>query len=66
MGDSALSAGMIEFAELLRGVHPGMFIHLIHVEDTLEKDQRAGFVSLFHLITASTAPRSDMGIGLLH
>ena len=47
LGDSAHSAGMLEFAELCRGVHPGMFVHNIYVEEDLEKDQKAGFVSRF-------------------
>lgn len=48
MGDSAYSAGMLEFADMVRAVHPGMYVHLIHIEDTVDKDQKAGFVSTFH------------------
>lgn len=36
---------MLEFAELCKGVHPGMFVHSIYVDSNLEADQKAGFVS---------------------
>ncbi|KAF8316426.1 alpha/beta-hydrolase [Clavulina sp. PMI_390] len=43
MGDSAFSASMLEFAELCRSTHLGLFVHIIHIEDNLDKDQQAGF-----------------------
>lgn len=36
---------MLEFAELCKGVHPGMFVHSVYVDSNLEADQKAGFVS---------------------
>lgn len=47
---------MLEFAELCRGVHPGMYVHNIYINEDLEKDQQAGFVSphiLFMLLELS-------------
>ncbi|KAH8119193.1 palmitoyl-protein thioesterase [Phellopilus nigrolimitatus] len=43
LGDAYASAGMLEFAELIKGVHPGIFVHSIYVEENLDADQRAGF-----------------------
>lgn len=43
MGDSAHSAGMLEFSQLVRDVHPGLFVHSIYIEDALDADQRAGW-----------------------
>ncbi|KAI5123852.1 hypothetical protein M0805_005670 [Coniferiporia weirii] len=43
LGDSYASAGMLEFANLIKGVHPGIFVHSIYIEENLEADQRAGF-----------------------
>ena len=36
---------MLKFAELVKDVHPGIFVHSIYVEENLDSDQRAGFVS---------------------
>ena len=36
---------MLEFADLLKEVHPGLFVHSIYIEENLDADQRAGFVS---------------------
>jgi Palmitoyl protein thioesterase len=53
LGDSASSPGMLEFMELIRGVHPGIFIHSVYIDEDNAKDQRAGFVSpLYYLIVA--------------
>jgi hypothetical protein len=35
---------MLQFAELIKGEHPGIFVHSIYVEENLDQDQRAGFV----------------------
>lgn len=37
---------MLEFASLIKEVHPGIFIHLVYLEEELDKDRRAGFVRL--------------------
>lgn len=42
-GDSYASPGMLEFAELIKGVHPGIFVHSIYLDQNLDADQRAGF-----------------------
>jgi len=44
MGDSAHSVAMLEFARLCQGVHPGMFVHSIYIDENIDKDHRAGFV----------------------
>lgn len=38
---------MLEFMELIKKVHPGIFIHSVRVEETIEADQRAGWVKPF-------------------
>jgi hypothetical protein len=43
-GDSHSSAGMLEFVSMIKGVHPGIFVHSIYIEEDLSADQRAGFV----------------------
>lgn len=53
MGDSAHSAGMLEFADLCRSAHPGMFVHSIYIHEDLEKDQKAGFVWYFSSLSSS-------------
>ena len=37
---------MLEFANLIRDVHPGIFIHLVYLDENPEEDHRAGIVSL--------------------
>jgi palmitoyl-protein thioesterase len=46
LGDSHSSPGMLEFERMIRGIHPGVFIHSIYLERRLDKDKRAGFVSV--------------------
>ncbi|KAL5485072.1 hypothetical protein ACEPAI_7714 [Sanghuangporus weigelae] len=43
LGDSYASPGMLEFAELIKGVHPGIFVHSIYLDKNLDADQRASF-----------------------
>ncbi|CCO31251.1 palmitoyl-protein thioesterase [Rhizoctonia solani AG-1 IB] len=43
LGDSAHSAGMTEFAELIKQVHPGIFVHSIALSDDSSADQKAGW-----------------------
>ena len=47
LGDSYASPGMLQFMQLIKDVHPGMFIHSVRLDEDLEKDQKAGFVSRF-------------------
>jgi palmitoyl-protein thioesterase len=46
MGDSYAAEGMQSFADEIRDLHPGIFVHLVHLADKMEDDQRAGFVSV--------------------
>ena len=34
---------MLEFVSLIKEVHPGIFVHSIHLDENLDADQRAGF-----------------------
>ncbi|GAW10666.1 palmitoyl-protein thioesterase [Lentinula edodes] len=34
---------MLEFASMIKNVHPGIFIHSIYIEEELDKDRQAGF-----------------------
>ncbi|CAE7101482.1 unnamed protein product [Rhizoctonia solani] len=43
LGDSAHSAGMTEFAELITEVHPGIFIYSVSLSDDQSADQKAGW-----------------------
>ncbi|KAM5543147.1 hypothetical protein V8D89_003021 [Ganoderma adspersum] len=43
LGDSYASPGMLQFMQLIKEIHPGMFIHSIRLDEDLEKDQKAGF-----------------------
>ncbi|KAF8467071.1 hypothetical protein JB92DRAFT_2773710, partial [Gautieria morchelliformis] len=42
-GDSHMSPGMQEFMPLVHNIHPGLFMHLIYMEESLDNDQRAGW-----------------------
>ncbi|KAF9559868.1 alpha/beta-hydrolase [Agrocybe pediades] len=43
LGDSYSSPGMLEFASLIKEVHPGIYVHLVYLEEDIDKDRRAGF-----------------------
>ncbi|KII92487.1 hypothetical protein PLICRDRAFT_37259 [Plicaturopsis crispa FD-325 SS-3] len=43
LGDSYASPGMLEFADLVREVHPGIFVHNIYIDEKLDNDRQAGF-----------------------
>lgn len=45
-GDSYASTGMLEFAKLVKDIHPGIFVHSIYLDKDLEADQKAGIVRL--------------------
>lgn len=44
LGDTYASTGMNEFGNLIKGIHPGIFIHSIYIDEDVKEDQRAGFV----------------------
>jgi hypothetical protein len=35
---------MLRFAEEIKTVHPGIFVHSIYIDEDLDEDRRAGFV----------------------
>ncbi|CAE6486872.1 unnamed protein product [Rhizoctonia solani] len=43
LGDSAHSEGMNEFAELIKEVHPGIFVYSVSLSDDQSADQKAGW-----------------------
>ncbi len=45
LGDSYASPGMLEFAELIQDVHPGIFVHSVYIDQDLRRDREAGVVS---------------------
>ena len=45
LGDSYGSPAMLRFMQLIKDVHPGMFIHSVRLDEDLDKDQKAGLVS---------------------
>jgi palmitoyl-protein thioesterase len=47
MGDSAFSPGMLEFAELIKDIHPDIFVHSVYLAEDNQSDQRAGIVRRF-------------------
>lgn len=45
-GDSYNSTGMAQFQELVKDIHPGIFVHSVYIDEDLDNDRRAGFVSI--------------------
>lgn len=45
MGDSYASPGVTEFIHQVQRVHPDIFVHSIFLNEDLDKDRQAGFVS---------------------
>ncbi|KAJ7782884.1 palmitoyl-protein thioesterase [Mycena metata] len=43
LGDSAYAPGMLQFAEEVKTVHPGISVHLVYIGEDLDKDRQAGF-----------------------
>ncbi|KAJ7209623.1 palmitoyl-protein thioesterase [Mycena pura] len=43
LGDSANSPGMLQFADEIKTVHPGIFVHSVYIDEDLNKDKQAGF-----------------------
>ncbi|KAJ3518127.1 hypothetical protein NLJ89_g44 [Agrocybe chaxingu] len=43
LGDSHSSPGMLQFMSLIEEMHPGIFVHSVHIEEDLDKDRQAGF-----------------------
>ncbi|KAL1748597.1 Alpha/Beta hydrolase protein [Schizophyllum fasciatum] len=43
LGDSHASRGMLDFQDLIKEVHPGIFIHSVWVHEDANKDRDAGF-----------------------
>ncbi|CAK5281414.1 unnamed protein product [Mycena citricolor] len=43
LGDSAQSAGMLQFTEEVKAVHPGIFVHNVFISENDDEDKRAGF-----------------------
>jgi len=46
LGDSHNSPGLLQFAEMVKELIPGIFVHLVYLEEDQDKDRQAGFVSL--------------------
>lgn len=55
LGDSYGSPGILEFIELMKGVHPGLFVHSVHLADSQEDDKKAAFVRE-HLLSLNLNP----------
>lgn len=45
LGDSAHSEGMDNFVDLIKGIHPGIFVHSVYINENQDEDKKAGFVS---------------------
>ena len=43
-GQSYASPEILEFAELVRDVHPGLFVHSVYLDEDLDADLRNSFV----------------------
>ena len=46
---------MLEFINLIKDVHPGLFVHSVYIEEDLEADQKAGFVRDSMILSLATA-----------
>ena len=55
LGDSYASPGMLEFINLIKDVHLGLFVHSVYIEEDLEADQKAGFVRDSMILSLATA-----------
>lgn len=53
LGDSHSSAVMLEFASMIKGIHPGIFVHSIYIDEDLSADQKAGFVRALYWLAQS-------------
>ena len=38
---------MLHFISMIQNVHPGIFVHSVHIDEDLDKDKNAGFVRDF-------------------
>jgi len=43
MGDTYDAPGMLEFGESIKDIHPGIFIHSIHIHEDSQEDKKAGY-----------------------
>ncbi|KAF8556342.1 palmitoyl-protein thioesterase [Imleria badia] len=43
LGDTYASPGMVEFQNEVKKMHPGIFVHSVHIDQDTKADQRAGF-----------------------
>ncbi|KAJ2913467.1 hypothetical protein MD484_g6954, partial [Candolleomyces efflorescens] len=43
LGDSHSSPGMLQFMDMIKDVHPGIFIHSVYIDPELDNDRKAGF-----------------------
>lgn len=43
LGDQYMSSGMVEFVELIKDMHPGIFVYSVRISDEPSSDQRAGW-----------------------
>ncbi|TFK75345.1 alpha/beta-hydrolase [Pluteus cervinus] len=43
LGDSHSSPGMMDFAQRIQVIHPGLFVHSVYIEEDLAEDRKAGF-----------------------
>ena len=39
-----MSSGMLQFIELIKDMHPGIFVYSVRISDEPSSDQRAGWV----------------------
>lgn len=59
---------MLEFIEMMKEVHPGLFVHSVFISEKEEDDKKAGFVSCgspCHDVTDRTLTTLDVKFGRL-
>jgi len=49
---------MLQFQDLIRDIHPGIFIHSVYIEQDLSADQKATYVCLSLLLSHSPDAQS--------
>lgn len=64
LGDSYGSPGILEFIELMKGVHPGLFVHSVHLADSQEDDKKAAFVRR-HVLSLNLNGQPDNSLSIL-
>ena len=57
MGDTYCAPGILEFIDMIKQMHPGIFVHSIYINEKEDEDRKAGWVSLCRHLTSKNVLR---------